>query len=291
VKVVGFTFIRNAVKYDYPIVEAISSIIPLCDEVIVSVGNSEDETEQLIRSIQSPKIKIYHSQWNEALREGGFVLAEETNKAFDHIPPDVDWCVYIQGDEVIHEKYYAVIREAMEKYKNDFRVDGLLFKYLHFYASYDYTGDSRKWYDREIRIIRNNKAIRSYRDAQGFRKNGQKLQVKEIDAYIYHYGWVKHPQQQLIKIDNFGKLWRPQGEPDQKIPKTDESLYDYSEIDSLEIFKGTHPPVMQDRVNRKNWSFDFDVTKKKFSFSKSILYWIEKKTGKRLFNYENYKKV
>jgi len=86
------------------------------------------------------------------------------------------------------------------------------FKYLHFYASYDYTGDSRKWYDREIRIIRNDKAIRSHRDAQGFRKNGQKLHVKEIEAYIYHYGWVKHPQQQLIKIDNFGKLWRPEGE-------------------------------------------------------------------------------
>jgi len=58
-------------------VEAINSIIPLCDEIIVSVGDSKDETEQLIQSIQSPKIKIYHSQWNDALREGGFVLAEE----------------------------------------------------------------------------------------------------------------------------------------------------------------------------------------------------------------------
>jgi hypothetical protein len=43
-KVSGFTFIRNAIKYDYPIVEAIQSILPLCDEVVVAVGNSEDET-------------------------------------------------------------------------------------------------------------------------------------------------------------------------------------------------------------------------------------------------------
>jgi hypothetical protein len=289
VKVAGFTFIRNAVKYDYPIVEAISSILPLCDEVIVSIGNSEDETEKLVRSIQSSKIKIYHSQWNDSLREGGNVLAEETNKAFDHVQPEADWCIYIQGDEVIHEKYYPAILSAMEKYKDDFRIEGLLFKYVHFYASYNYIGDSRKWYDHEIRIIRNDKTIRSYRDAQGFRKDGQKLRVKVIDAYIYHYGWVKHPYHQLQKINNFVKLWTPSDEPNVKIQKTDESLFDYSEIDSLEIFKGTHPLVMQDRVNRKNWSFDFDITRKKFSVSKRILYWIEKKTGKRLFDYQNYK--
>ena len=290
-KVTGFTFIRNAVKYDYPIVEAIRSILPLCDEVIVNIGNSDDATDALIRAIQSSKIKIYNSIWNDELREGGFVLAEETNKALAHVSADADWCIYIQGDEVIHEQYYPAIRTAMEKYKDDFRVEGLLFKYVHFYASYDYIGDSRKWYDREIRIIRNDKSIRSYRDAQGFRKDGRKLHVKEIDAYVYHYGWVKHPSFQLKKINDFGKLWRKEGDPEQKIPVIAGSSYDYSEIDSLELFKGTHPAVMQDRVKSKNWSFDFDISRKKFSLSKRILYWIEKMTGKRLFNYENYERI
>ena len=39
-KVTGFTFIRNAVINDYPIAEAINSILPLCDEVVVALGNS-----------------------------------------------------------------------------------------------------------------------------------------------------------------------------------------------------------------------------------------------------------
>jgi len=289
VKVVGFTFIRNAVKYDYPIVEAIRSILPLCDEVIILVGNSEDETEKLINSIQSPKIKIYYSQWDDSLREGGSVLAAETNKSFDHVPSDADWCVYIQGDEVIHEKYYPAIREGMEKYLNDFRVEGLLFKYLHFYASYDFVGDSRKWYDHEIRIIRNDKSIRSYKDAQGFRKKGRKLQVKPIDAYIYHYGWVKHPAQQMQKINNFVTLWANADETLKTIRKTAEAHFDYGDIDSLKRFEGTHPQAMQDRVKHKNWDFDFDITKKKFSLSERVLYWVEKTTGKRLFNYQNYK--
>jgi hypothetical protein len=287
-KVSGFTFIRNALKFDYPVVEAISSILPLCDEMIVSIGNSEDATEQLIQSIHSPKIKISYSVWDDLLKEGGKVLAMETDKAFDNVAADSDWCIYIQADEVIHEKYYSIICEAMEKYKDDKSVEGLLFKYLHFYGSYDYVGDSRTWYSHEIRIIRNDKNIRSYRDAQGFRKNDQKLRVKLIDAYIYHYGWVKHPQQQLSKRLQFEKLYSSERFAN-KISREETNAFDYSMIDSLQKFAGTHPSVMKQRLENKNWDFDFDISKKNFSAKQKMLYWVEKKTGKRLFDYRNYK--
>ncbi len=231
-KVVGFTFIRNAAKYDYPVVESIRSILPLCDEVIVNIGNSEDNTEELIQSINDPKIKIIHSVWDDSLKEGGRVLAAETDKAFKQVPEDADWCIYIQADELIHEDYFTVIRRAMEEYKDDIRVEGLLFKYKHFYGSYDYVGDTRKWYDHEIRVIRNDKSIYSYRDAQGFRKNGRKLHVKPIKAYIFHYGWVKHPKYQLQKILGFEQLYDANSMAD-KISKEATEQFDYSGIDSL----------------------------------------------------------
>ena len=41
-KVCGFTFIRNAEKFDFPIVEAINSILPLCDCFVVAVGDSDE---------------------------------------------------------------------------------------------------------------------------------------------------------------------------------------------------------------------------------------------------------
>ena len=47
-KVTGFTFIRNAIRYDYPVKEAILSILPLCDEFVVAVGKSDDDTRSLI---------------------------------------------------------------------------------------------------------------------------------------------------------------------------------------------------------------------------------------------------
>ena len=58
-KIAGFTFIRNAIKNDYSIVEAITSILPICDEFVVAVGQSEDHTLGLIQGIKSDKISLY----------------------------------------------------------------------------------------------------------------------------------------------------------------------------------------------------------------------------------------
>ena len=93
-KIAGFTIIRNAIKYDYPVVEAITSILILCDEFYVGVGKSDDDTRNLISSINSEKIKIIDTVWDDNLRQGGAVLAIETNKVFDAIPNDFDWCFY-----------------------------------------------------------------------------------------------------------------------------------------------------------------------------------------------------
>jgi hypothetical protein len=287
-KVSGFTFVRNALQYDYPVVESIKSILPVCDEVIVGVGNSEDDTRALIGTIGSPKIKAFDSVWNDSLKDGGKVLAIETDKAFARVDPEADWCFYIQADEVLHENDYEAVRKAMEKYKDDTRVEGLLFQYIHFYGTFDYVGDSRQWYSREIRVIRNDKAIHSYRDAQGFRKNGRKLDVKPIDASIYHYGWVKHPETQLKKHLQFEKLYELDKLASQ-VSKGDLVDFDYAAVDSLKKFSGTHPAVMGQRIINKNWHVDFDTKKKNFTLKKRLLYYIEKKTGKRLFEYQNFR--
>jgi glycosyltransferase involved in cell wall biosynthesis len=289
-KVSGFTFVRNALKYDYPVAESINSLLPICDEVIVSVGNSEDGTRALIESIGSPKIRIFDSVWDDSLKEGGKVLAHETDKAFGKVDGLADWCFYIQADEVLHEKDYEAIRKAMEKYKDDERVEGLLFKYIHFYGTFDHVGDSRQWYSREIRIIRNDKTIHSYRDAQGFRKGGRKLDVKPVDAFIYHYGWVKHPETQLKKHLQFEKLYQLDKLANQ-VSKGELADFDYSVVDSLAPFLGSHPAVMAQRIKNKNWQLDFDIGKKNFSLKKKLLYLIEKKTGKRLFEYQNFRVI
>lgn len=285
-KVCGFTFVRNAVKYDYPVIESIQSVLPLCDHFIVNAGNSEDETNNLLATLNTHKLEVIHSVWDDSLREGGQVLAVETNKALDAIPDEYDWAIYIQADEVLHEADYVNIRAAMEKYLHDKSVEGLLFNYKHFYGTYDFVADSRKWYRKEIRIIRNDKRIRSYKDAQGFRKEGRKLVVAPVNAAVYHYGWVKDPFHQKEKEKSFHKMWHD----DEWVKKNikEDALFDYSRIDSISRFQGKHPAVMQNRINSRTWNVNLNPSVKKMSLKNRVLQLIEKLTGKRLFEYRNY---
>jgi hypothetical protein len=283
-KVSGFTFVRNALKYNYPVIEAITSVLPIVDEFIVAVGNSEDATLELIRSIRSDKIRIIETVWDDSLREGGKVLATETDKAFQAISPTSNWAIYIQADEVIHEKYHAEILRQMKEHLSNPSVEGLLFHYKHFYGSYNYVGESWSWYRREIRIVRNQKDIFSYRDAQGFRKKpNKKLNVKLINAYIYHYGWVRDPRAMQRKQRAFSSLYHDDSWVDEHVAKANE--FDYSQVDSLGLFRETHPAVMKQRIEQKNWKFDFDVSKKNYSLKERL----KRLVGIRIGEYKNYK--
>jgi hypothetical protein len=283
----GFTIARNVVKADYPLYEAVYSILPICDEFVIAVGKSDDSTLEFVKSFDSPKIKIIETVWDDNMREGGRVLAIETNKALAATSKKADWCFYIQADECLHEDYLDVVKQAMLKHKEDHQVEGLLFNYRHFYGSYDYEANSRNWYRHEIRVVRRNIGVSSYKDAQGFRINDRKLNVKAIPAWMFHYGWVKHPKNQLEKLKQARKLWHS----DEFLEKTyaDVDEFDFSVVDSLNKYQGTHPKVMQERIASKNWFFEHDITKKSMGLKKQFLHWIEVKTGWRVGENKNYK--
>ncbi len=288
-KVSGFSFVKNAVIYGYPVTESIQSILPLVDEMIICLGDSEDETEALIRSIPGEKIRIIHSVWDPELRTGGKVLAAETNKALAATASDSDWLFYIQADEVVHEEDHAAIKAAMEKYLPDKETEGLLFNYRHFYGSYKYLGDGRSWYTKEIRVIRNNKKIISYRDAQGFRwEDNRKLKVRQINAGIFHYGWVRNPVKMHRKMANFGRLYNPNVGP----TGPEEVVFDYSTIDSVVLYKGTHPALMKELIGKEDWDFNRPEKEKNFKNIKHrFLYFLAEKIGWRPFAYRNYKRI
>jgi glycosyltransferase involved in cell wall biosynthesis len=268
-KVSGFTFIRNAVLLDYPIVAAIQSILPLCDEVVVAVGNSTDDTLALIQNID-PKVRIIQTTWDDTLRENGRVLAVETDKALAAIAPDADWAIYIQGDEVLHEADHPNILKAMTRFQHDQDVDGLLFDYLHFYGSYDYIGVSNNWYKKEIRIIKPGRGIFSFRDAQGFRKTpDQKLKVAAANASVFHYGWVKDPQAMQRKQESFHKLWHDDAWLEKNIKVA--AAFDYEDhIHELARFEGTHPQWIAARIAERNWTFQTDISRNKKSLKNKI---------------------
>jgi glycosyltransferase involved in cell wall biosynthesis len=273
-KVSGFTFIRNAVLLDYPIVAAIQSILPLCEEVVVAVGNSTDDTLGLIQNID-PKVRIIQTTWDDTLRENGRVLAVETDKALAAINPEADWAIYIQGDEVMHEADHPNILKAMTRFQHDQEVDGLLFEYLHFYGSYDYIGVSNNWYKKEIRVVKPGRGIFSFRDAQGFRKTPDyKLKVAPANARVFHYGWVKDPQAMQRKQESFHKLWHDDAWLAKNVKVSD--AFDYEDhIHELARFEGTHPQWIAPRIAARNWTFQMDITRRKRTLKNRVKNWLK----------------
>ncbi len=178
-KISGFTFVRDALRLDYPIVEAVTSILPICDEFWVALGRSDDGTGEAIRGIGDPKIHIIESDWDPKYFVHGAINAQQTNAALSRCTGD--WCFYVQADEVVHERYLPVIRSAMERFLDHPQVEGLLFDYLHFWGSYETYQKAHGWYRREVRVIRNGLGIESWKSAQGFRRQGQKIHVSTAE--------------------------------------------------------------------------------------------------------------
>lgn len=277
--------LRNGVKMDYPFREAILSALPLCDVFFVSVGQSDDGTREAVEALADPRIRIMDSVWDLNLRRGGAVLAIETNKLLTQLPP-ADWVLILQADEVLHEADYPAIRAAMQQWRAERQVEGLLFDYLHFYGSYEWIGDSRRWYRREVRIIRRDPQIQAYRDAQGFRRQGKKLRVKHAGARIFHYGWVRPPEAQLVKFEEMNRFWHD----DDWIARHKPQRFIYHTTDRLRRYEGTHPAVMTERTAKPlPWDFPYKPEMAKLTVRERFLHWIEKHTGWRPGEFRNYR--
>lgn len=302
---------KNVSKLYYPIRESIESILPIVDEFIIALGDSDedDNTEEIIKQINSPKIKIIHTVWDIETYPDGTENARQTNIAKDACTGD--WLLHLQADEVIHEKYLDKIVSACKKYLDNEEVEGFLFQYKHFYGDYNHYIDFHGWYPKEIRLIRNKPDIYSFRSAQSFKrvpnfdgknyrqKNGTfPLNVVELDAYIYHYGWVRPPEYMQKKTKSLAAIHKGKEKVEKEYEQKSD-WFDYGNMSKLPVFTGTHPKVMEEKIKTFNWEHQLNFDKKykpkrkkmKHEKLKSrILTFISKKIfgGKQLFGYSNW---
>lgn len=296
-KVSGFTILRNGVEFAYPFEESILSLLPFVDELVVNVGRGTDETLKHIQNLARlhSKIKIFETEWplhDEEKKRGGFILSEQTNLALQACQND--WCFYLQADEVLHEKDYAVIWKSLEVAEKNPKIEGLVFSYHHFYGDYSVVQFSHSAYRRELRAIRKSADILSVGDAQSFRKiTGEKVSALLCPAHIYHYGWVRPPEAMKEKTFFMDQLYhgKPNKEQEaQRIPFSGNN-YQYKKFWGLRPFQGSHPAIMRGRISRQGQRWDLDRAPRSWSLSdikKISLDMIEKFTGHRLFEYRNY---
>lgn len=259
-KLSGFTFVRNAVRFDYPVVESISSILPIVDEFIVNVGPDEDGTLDLIKSIGSPKIKIIQSQWNPNLKVGGYIYAQQTDIALFNCTGK--WAFYIQADEVVHEDDLPIIMEYVDRYIDDDRVEGLALHELTFYGDYKTLINVYPWrYSRRCWVVKPHKFVMSRGDAAGFcvlpkyKEHGRYIHVVDTPARVFHYSFVKSEKALTEKyravLQNWSEIYS-----EQQVKKMESNFYNDLPRQFIELYDGSHPNVMSERIKRHPISID-----------------------------------
>ena len=286
VRVSGFTIVRNAIKLDFPVEASIRSILPLCDEVVVNVGRSEDDTLALVRSIEDPKIRILETEWDMTRRNT--VLGLETHRAMQACVHS--WGVYIQADEVLHEGGVDELRATIQAVDDDARIEGLLVRYVHFYGGFDTVATHRRWYRREVRVVRLAREldIRPYQGAQGFRVGPEhrKIRARLTAAQMFHYGWAR-PAQALREKRDLGRTMYPWRNADASLPLL-------AWMPGLEPFRGAHPLVARPWIEARQADPERVIAPRKFRW-RFVRYYIstliERLTGVRVFEFRNYEIV
>jgi len=263
VRISGFTFLKNAVLLDYPAVESIKSILPIVDEFIVNIGPCEDDTVDLIKSIDDPKIKIIYSQWNPNIKTGGYIYAQQTNIALFNCTGK--WAFYLQSDEVVDEDDLPRLVELMKRYENDDRIEGLALNELTFWGDYNTIINVYPWrYSRRCWIVKPHKFVLSRGDASGFtvhpkyKEKGRKIRVLDTGANIYHYSFVKTMKKLAEKYRQVFKYWSDQFQNEQ-ITDITKSIYDsWFPRSFVGPYQGKHPSVMRERILRHDVKVDLN---------------------------------
>lgn len=237
----GFTLLRNGLKYDYPFRESLEGLRALCESVVVAVGKSEDGTEEALKNLDLVQVPTV---WDEAKRQGGVILSEQTNIALSELRKrtPMGWGFYLQADEAISERDFALIKSDILKAEAH-GCDCISFRYLHFWQSYESIAIGKRWYPQEIRCVKLNTEIESYGDAQSFK--GWKKRF-ESEAIIYHYGHVREAAAYEKKKKDFHRWWHPDSEISQVIAKGEK----VERGEEVLRYLGPHPLSMKARIQR-----------------------------------------
>jgi len=313
-KISGFGMARNASKLYYPVKQSIASILPIVDEYVFALGkgDEDDRTREEILSLQSDKIRIIDTEWDLEKFPDGTENPHQTDIAKEACTGD--WLIYLQADEVIHEKDLDTIVRKCEQRIDDERVEGFLLNYIHFYGDYDHFAHQHGWYQNEIRIIRNLPEIHSFWTAQSFRKipgfdgksyqnkaGTEKLTVESIDAWVYHYGWVRPPELMQTKSKSLTTIHKGVDKAN-KIYENLERHFDYGDMSQMSRFKGTHPAVMKEWMKDFHWADELNFAKgyqpnrpkmKHEKLKYKLLGWVEENLfgGNHQFDYHNWKEI
>ncbi len=148
---------------------------------------------------------------------------------------------------------------------------------------------NRRWYRREVRCIRLGRDIRPYQGAQGFRVGPEyrKIRARPTDAVMFHYGWAR-PARAIREKLEISKIIYPWSR-ERSAQEQERGHLEWLPL--LKPFTGSHPRAAQEWVRERMVDPERKLGPRHFKPEHLRYYlsdWIERLTGRRVFEFRNY---
>lgn len=297
----GFTYVRNGLTYGYPFLEAIHSALPLCDEFVVAVGDSNDGTREALAALKEPKLRLIDTVWDEERlrQQDGRIFAEQCNTALHACKGT--WLLHLQADEVLHQDDLPALRTALQHAHDDQRIEALLLRFLNFVGGYQWVAQDRRYRNWEVRLLRRQPHLYAYKDSMGFRlhpsaasyqqgQKGRKLRAARTPVRVFHYTLSRPPQAMQDKARYMGQFYHS---PQELEAEYAQASYDFHRrVGAVQAYQGSHPAVMQAFMEANTWPDPIDPAQLRFkNLRHALLSRYERLTGHRPWDHRNWVEV
>lgn len=256
----GFSYIYNGIDFDIPFIESIKSVIHIVDEFVLTECYSKDGTWEKCLKLQEEypnKIKLLRRPWVEHFSE----ISLLANWTATHIDEDIQYCMQLQSDEVIHEKDLDILRRLPELMNLNNKT-AARWRYNHFLGNPSTTFPF--CYSELVRVIKRGLGWQIIGDGVQYAKDGSLLppeEVLETNIQVFHYGKMKDPKKGFKKEVDFQNLFKDVGFPDPKMKEMKEKLgeeycdyvylFESNIVDNkIQKFEDSHPLVMHEYLKK-----------------------------------------
>jgi len=248
----GNVCVRNGISLDYCFREAVQSLLPVCDEVVVCDGESTDGTQEAIREWMKtePKIKLCVYPWPDPKGDINFWV-NWLNFAREHLT--TDWHLQLDADEVLSEKSYPeVLAHAARA------------RHAVFCHRYNFWQDHRHTIPAGVCL--SHRVVRMapqdvWLPSDGPHPNGAQAIAMAVDSDIslYHYGFLRRRAAYFAKSKELHRMFFDTY--DQRLTDAEAAGGNWMrEIGGVEWtgnlveFKGEHPKVIHQWLKERNYA-------------------------------------
>ena len=229
----GITLIKDGNRLKYPWKQCIKSLCSYCDDVLLNIGQSTDDTELDSATLaqEHSNLNLHSYYWSMGNSGDGRELAHQANNLLKYIR--TEWVIYLQSDELLLQQDGLYLKRLVEELPSDITQ-------IELYRTYFWGSLDKRAPEHEIFLGRMFKKGTHLVGGDGMYLIRNQGEVYRTTIPIYHYSRIGEEKDVTNRIRNLDLLFHPSEEV------ATYKDFNYNECKSLIPYIGKHPEGIEE---------------------------------------------